>query len=511
MSEQKLLLSWRKRFQRDKSLQLEPLEFDMPEGVEYLQIFYDYNPKGSKDKEKNFGAVNRAVENYVKGSRFEGANWVEKVWEVQGLSKMKEWIRNQLNLIIYDSKGEVVGRFDLANYKEPPPVLIGKMTASPGFRPNKMDPGVWTAVIEVWEVFSDEVDVRLDILPITEPSLDIDTVPMVRPPTGKSTTVDRPRVPNIMYGEMHTHSIHSDGKYPIFMIAERAERLGLDFVALTDHNTISGLSEIMDFPVLLIRGMEITTYFGHFNVYGTNKCYQWHEKGKRFRIQECLEDARRDGCLLSLNHPTAIGPPVCIGCSFRDDMVSYGSFDCMEVWCGAWKRRFPETDRNIRLWDRLLSEGYRITGISGRDWHNIAQEDTKDISFPVTGVLCKDRREESILDAIRMGRAFMTSGPAIEWRVSDGEKEFNIGDSLIIEDGRRVFSEAKFYFVNPTKATARLVYDGKVIQTIDVSDRLECAYETEVTKPGRYRIEIWGDDGELLLLTNHIWILEKKT
>ena len=66
--------------------------------------------------------------------------------------------------------------------------------------------------------------------------------------------------------DLHTHSNHSDGTYtPSELIAE-AERIGLSAVALTDHNTVAGLSEFRaaakGCAVEAIPGIEISTEYG---------------------------------------------------------------------------------------------------------------------------------------------------------------------------------------------------------------------------------------------------------
>lgn len=63
--------------------------------------------------------------------------------------------------------------------------------------------------------------------------------------------------------DLHTHSIHSDGTlFPAEIIAE-AHRLGLSAVALTDHNTVSGLPEFMAeahrLGVTAVAGVELST------------------------------------------------------------------------------------------------------------------------------------------------------------------------------------------------------------------------------------------------------------
>ncbi len=41
--------------------------------------------------------------------------------------------------------------------------------------------------------------------------------------------------PDLVVGEVHCHSLHSDGHFPVDAILHRASSLGLDFVVLTEH------------------------------------------------------------------------------------------------------------------------------------------------------------------------------------------------------------------------------------------------------------------------------------
>ena len=66
--------------------------------------------------------------------------------------------------------------------------------------------------------------------------------------------------------DLHTHSNHSDGTFtPEELIAE-AERVGLSAIALTDHNTVSGLPRFLEAArgssVEAIPGIEISTEYG---------------------------------------------------------------------------------------------------------------------------------------------------------------------------------------------------------------------------------------------------------
>ena len=92
-------------------------------------------------------------------------------------------------------------------------------------------------------------------------------------------------------GELHSHSIHSDGAHAVEELLGRADALGIDFLALTDHNTTSGLSEVIDPPVTVVKGCEITTFHGHHPVYGIDDPPAWHEAGQH--IERTRSDLER--------------------------------------------------------------------------------------------------------------------------------------------------------------------------------------------------------------------------
>ena len=56
-----------------------------------------------------------------------------------------------------------------------------------------------------------------------------------------------------MYCDLHTHSNFSDGTYSPAQLIEEAARMGLAAIALTDHNTVSGLPDFL----AAARGREV--------------------------------------------------------------------------------------------------------------------------------------------------------------------------------------------------------------------------------------------------------------
>ena len=65
--------------------------------------------------------------------------------------------------------------------------------------------------------------------------------------------------------DLHTHSSFSDGTRTPTQLVEEAQQLGLGAIALTDHNTIAGLNELLRAPLRSdlerIPGIELSTEF----------------------------------------------------------------------------------------------------------------------------------------------------------------------------------------------------------------------------------------------------------
>src|SRR5262244_3858737 len=73
-------------------------------------------------------------------------------------------------------------------------------------------------------------------------------------------------------GDLHTHTVHSDGGLTVPELALLAARNGLDFLAITDHNTVSHHVELpgasAKYGITLLPGQEVTTNGGHAGALG---------------------------------------------------------------------------------------------------------------------------------------------------------------------------------------------------------------------------------------------------
>lgn len=66
-----------------------------------------------------------------------------------------------------------------------------------------------------------------------------------------------------MKADLHMHSIYSDGTYTVEELVKRAKEKGLTHIALTDHDSVAGISEALkyckEYGIELIKGIELST------------------------------------------------------------------------------------------------------------------------------------------------------------------------------------------------------------------------------------------------------------
>ena len=69
-------------------------------------------------------------------------------------------------------------------------------------------------------------------------------------------------------GNLHIHSHHSDGGGDAILIAQSAQRLGLDFIVLNDHDYLTDALHLEDEGiyggVLVFVGLEIGKRYHHY-------------------------------------------------------------------------------------------------------------------------------------------------------------------------------------------------------------------------------------------------------
>lgn len=220
-------------------------------------------------------------------------------------------------------------------------------------------------------------------------------------------------------GDLHTHSGHSDGRIassntPVTVedLATAAVQRGLDFLAVTDHNTSSHWIDVdraqaATSRVLLLHGREITTYHGHFNAIGERHTspFALNLSGP---IHALMTDASSDGSFVSINHAWLADDEWCPGCHWVErDPQTIAAAQGLEVANGPTVGDLPGWD----LWVRLLNAGDRLVPVGGSDVHDLVAGDRR-IGEPTTVVYANALSEDDIVTGLKSGRVYgRTDGP----------------------------------------------------------------------------------------------------
>lgn len=446
------MIEVRGKFEETDSKTVRTHAFEVPADTESLVLTFDYAPRKHEGPASR-RAIEAAVAKHAKTPEIAAA-----------LTKKlaSRAVNNLLNVVLIDSEGNWRGRWD-RNPAASGKLILSERGASDGFVAGPIPPGKWTAAVEVHSVMGDPVEYQLDVQ---------SGVPKLRRRWGAAS--DR-----WVIGELHSHSQHSDGAHTVRELLLRAYALGIDFLALTDHNATSGLAEAKDAPITVVPGCELTTFFGHHPIYGLDRALPWHADGAVADFGELFRRARAAGGLVSVAHPFKIGDPICTGCRM-DPPVDPATIDMFEVWYRSWDDTEHDDDAALALWDRFWREGHRVTGVAARDWHGPAQETPFPGDEPFTAVRADDDAN-AIVEGLRAGRVVMTGGPLIELDVADGAIDVQT-------------------FATEPGSELRIVRSGEVVERIAVDD--DIALSREVSDGSYYRAELWQGDRPRALTNN---------
>ncbi|TMB97802.1 MAG: hypothetical protein E6J42_07180 [Chloroflexi bacterium] len=425
--------------------------------------------------------------------------------------------------------------------------FIAPDCATPGYIRGPLFPGEWNVMLGVDRIqpagARDDVTVTLtteanELHHTTEPAT---TLLPARPEAlvGRAEydspiPATTPRHGRWLRGDLHCHTVHSDGLNSVEDIVRHAVNLGLDFLAVTDHNTtthheeLDRLSSFLEGPITLIPGEEVTTYWGHANTWGLREWVDFR-CGDEESMRSLQRWVREKGAMLSINHPKCVGPPWLF--------EGWDGFPAMEVWQAPW--RFYNWE-SLERWDGLLRQGERVVAVGGSDTHSIPPAPPRHphgLAEPTTWVFVdgsatpslparpevlvgraeRSTDEGAILDAIRKGHVFVSDAPngahLILTADEDGDGRFEkmMGDTVEAPEGKPV--DFRVQVRGGMDRRLWLISDGVPIDIIPLS-HVDTDYRFSLEPAGRsyLRAELRGyrgrpERGEVIwAMTNPIWL-----
>src|SRR5580698_6253621 len=191
--------------------------------------------------------------------------------------------------------------------------VITRDAATPGYLPGELEAGTWQVMIGVHRVPPDGAGYQLtaEILPRTGSRAGAAELRTPPPPAAPADRPARRVLPagegrRWLAGDLHAHTVHSDGVLTVPELAVLAVERGLDFLAVTDHNTVSHHAELAGsarrYGITLVPGQEVTTDGGHAGALGDVGWIDFRREPDHW-----LDATAARGGLLSVNHPFA-GP-----------------------------------------------------------------------------------------------------------------------------------------------------------------------------------------------------------
>ena len=341
-------------------------------------------------------------------------------------------------------------------------------------------------------------------------------------------------------GAVHVHSIFSDGSGKIEDIIQAAHETELDFVILTDHNTLRAKEEGYEKwygDTLLIVGTEINDKQNknHYLALGIDKTFSTRQPAKSY-----VKKVKESGGIGFIAHPHEKRSSMEEHPPYPWTDWDIEEFDGIEIWnhMSEWMEGLTEQNKynyfvhplrsivgpqkeTLEVWDKLNMKR-PVIGIGGVDAHAhkvnlLGFVEVEVFPYKVlfksirTHILTEKKLQrknsskalksdiDSLLNSLRTGKCFFSNyyrGDATGfrfWAESDG-KVFSPGDAFA---GKKISLKT---LAPKIDAEIRLIRNGKKIETLIGNEA-----EFRIDKKGAYRVEVFSE-GNAWIYSNHIRI-----
>lgn len=349
-------------------------------------------------------------------------------------------------------------------------------------------------------------------------------------------------------GNMHAHTLYSDGTWSHRGLAEAAAQAGLDYLIVTDHNVwVSGVeghykpvgngTPSGNGAVLVLMGEELhdcrrSPQANHMLVY----CAERELATEAQAPQRLLDLAREAGALAFLAHPVEFA-----GGGSGEGVYPWvdwnvSGYTGIEIWnyMSEFKARLPTLlhavyyahfplgairgpfRQTLQLWDRLLASGQRVVGIGGADAHGTTYNlgPLERVVFPYTylfkavnthilapqrftGNLASDKA--IVLEALRAGRCWVGCDVLGSTRGFSFSARSSAASAIVGEDLRR-HGAVTFQAQTPLPGDIRLVMGGRVVARASGTQ-----LKVTTAEAGPYRVEVYRR-GRGWIFSNPIYV-----
>lgn len=323
-------------------------------------------------------------------------------------------------------------------------------------------------------------------------------------------------------GNTHAHTNetdHGDGVTTPLLAAKWYHDQGYHFLTLSEHNHFIDPEKVRaadkdkvlhrdDF--ILIPGLEVTgkklIHTTSFNTHGhVDAGRHHHHHSKQEIVQYHVDRVREKKGEPILNHPN-------FGWALNfDDIKDVKRLHLFELFNGHHlvnNEGAPGKDSTEQLWDKLLSSGMRIFGVSSDDAHNYQNFDHRKHSNPGRGwimVRASELSSKSITKAIAKGDFYASNGVTLsECEVKDGVYRVKVD----MDATKKVVSKEYVHGLSVAREEASTVVSfigtgGKVLERVNgaqaefalegVAGYVRARVDMTVKKNGKWQMfRAWG-------------------
>jgi hypothetical protein len=260
-------------------------------------------------------------------------------------------------------------------------------------------------------------------------------------------------------GELASHSNYSHGSESVAALVRRAERLGLDFLAITDENTMDAVRDpgFRSDSVVLIPAVKWGNDANGWALMYGPRTEPLPPVNFAFAQGQCLRTQAQGGAVAAA-HP-------CLPTAPWQWNLAY--LNSVQMWFRGWRDIPPLALDNLRedlkvrqdgrlvysiaeaatiaaqsansqaqeFWEYELSRGVRMGGIAGSG----TASPKVPMASPVTWIYAKEKSLKGILEGMRLGRTYVSSGldgPQVELYAdvtNNGKIDVSIGGAVPVK------------------------------------------------------------------------------
>ncbi|QQT91831.1 CehA/McbA family metallohydrolase [Peptoniphilus harei] len=259
----------------------------------------------------------------------------------------------------------------------------------------------------------------------------------------------------------------------------------MSFFSPTDHNF--NQTRFPETDLLIIEGTEITSKYGHINVFFTNESVFKKYSVEGLNTEEWLLKVLREikDEIYSINHPFMET------FEFLVDDYSLDDLKFMEIINDpTYMTSIDAVEKALKAWDLLLQNGYKIYGIGGSDSHLYPDEKYENADYPSllgdpkTYIFAKNLSKNEIKKAMLAGKISVSREKLIELKKVN-ETEF----TLELEES--TFHDKKLHIELIVDGDIYKIYENTLYEKLNLDENYHYV-----------RANVRCEDGELYGFTN---------